>query len=742
MGQPNTPKRSGAGFQSRPSRRHVLGALGSTATLALAPAALTQRALAQRAPSATAARAGLPLTAPRDDTADVLHGVRIEDPFRPLEDPNRADVQAYVASLDAEARAVLEGNPVHARVVEFLHAQGRYRRTAGHRRLGTQHASWVHDGVKEQGWLEVRNVLEVEGRTLLDPNAMGPNGSVSIWGYYPDRLSQKVAYLTTENGGDAQTLRIRDVRTGVDLLDRIEGCRFSSVAWLPDGTSFYYTRPPLSNEQGWEPTSHHLFHHQLGYPQVADRMVWRFARRSNVFMSLNTSYTANQLMLTARTGTDEKAGFWVGPISDASLLTMIVPIGRSSFWSIRNVGAVHYAVTDLDAPKRRIVRLTLGDPRSGSWQTIIPESDGVIDGATLVANRFVVRRFKDLGHQVAIHDIEGKKQADIPIEGTVRIGFERGDRASTEVTLDVDDRRRPVRQVRINVVTGRIEGTTESKAPHTLEGIELREIKARSKDGTEVPLTLMHKPGLKLDGANRTLLYGYGSYGISQWPGYSSLAAAWVRLGGVYAVATIRGGSEFGGDWHRAGRLERKQNALDDFAAAAEKLAADGVSSKAHLGIYGASSGGRLVLGAMMQRPELYGAVVAGVPVADMLRFHKHTFGISWTQEYGDPNRPEDFKWLLGISPLHLVKAGAAYPPLMILTADNDQRVVPAHAYKMAAAIRAASPASEAYVRTRKGAGHGGGNALSKSIEYQADIISFLSLKLGGPGDELPKLPG
>ena len=686
------------------SRRSALGLL-------LAPA-LPGIALAQSASPASGPRASTGVTAtagrippPRDGTVDILHGVTVPDPFRPLEDPSRADVQAWVAYLDGEARGQLEGNPLHARVTEFLRDQGRYRRSGGQRPLGTQHIRWVADGVKEQSWLEIAAKPDEPGRPLLDPNTMGADGSVSLWGIYPDRLAQKVAYTTVENGGDAQVLRIRDVRTGLDLLDRLEGCRFTSVAWLAEGNGFYYTRPPLAAETGHDRTSHLLCYHQLGYPQAADRIVYRFPRRTNLYMGISASYTTNQLFLFAGIGTDRNNGFWAGPLADAGLLTMLFPIGRASFRPIRNVGASHYAITDLDAPKGRIVRMTQGDPRTGSWQTIIPEGDGVIDGAALAGNRLVVRRFKDLGHQIAVHDLDGKKVADVPIEGRVRVGFERPDRVANTLVLDVDDRQRPTRHVRIKIETGEIEATTPSAAPHTLADIETREIKARTKYGTEIPVIVMHRPGLARDGTNRTLLYGYGSYGITQWPAYSPLAAAWIRLGGVFAVAHIRGGGEFGREWHQAGRLGKKQTAIDDFHSAAELLVAERITESKRLGIFGASSGGRLVLGAMVQRPELYGAVVAGVPVADMFRFHKHTFGISWTQEYGDPEKAEEFKWLQAISPLHLIKPNVAYPPLMILTADNDQRVVPAHAYKFAAALRDAAPAVRGLCQNPAGSG-------------------------------------
>jgi prolyl oligopeptidase len=717
------------------SRREALALLGATAATMGSPA------LAQMAPMGVGGPDASSPSAPSDGTVEILHGIRVEDPFRPLEDPSRADVQAWIAAQDRQARALLEGNPVHARVLAFLQASNRYPRMGGMRRVGRSLVSWAFDGTKEQSWLEIREGLADPGRPLLDPNTMGPDGSVSLWSIYPDRLATKIAYLTAENGGDAQVLRIREIRSGIDLLDRLEGCRWTSVAWLPDGNSFYYVRPPLPSEpEEWDRNSHHIFHHQLGYPQSADRMVWRFPRRANVMMTLRRSYATNQLMVSAGTGTDEKRGYWVGPLVDARLLSMMVPIGLGSFWAFRNNLATHFASTDLNAPRGRIVRVIQGDPRPGSWQTIVPESDGVIDGATISGSRLLVRRFKDLGHQLAIYDLEGKKQSDVAIDGTLRINFERGDGEDNELFLDVDDRLRPARMERLDLATGRLETIQASKAPHNLADMQQRQVRAKSKDGTEVPITLIHRPDVALDGSNRTLLYGYGGYGISQWPFYWSLVAAWVRLGGVYAVATIRGGGEFGSTWHEGGRLAKQQNSLDDFAAAAEWLIANGITRRERLGIFGASNGGRLVLANMLQRPDLFGAVVSGVPVADMVRFPKFTFGVSWTPEYGDPSRPDAFKWLMAYSPLHNVKPGQSYPPLMILTADNDQRVVPAHAYKMAATLRAISPATEVYVRTRRGAGHGGGNAFSKAIEYQADIVSFLCAKLGGPILELPKI--
>jgi prolyl oligopeptidase len=718
------------------SRREALALLGVTAVAIASPAP------AQLVSSSETSGASADPVAPSDGTVEIIHGVRVADPFRPLEDQSRADVKGWVAAEDGKARLLLVSDPLHTRATAFLRASGQYPQTSGLRRIGRSFVSWAFDGVKEHSWLEIRDAIGDPGRILIDPNAADPDGSVDLSAFYPDRLGNKIAYLTVENGGDAQVLRIRDIRGGVDLLDRLEGCRWTSVAWLPDGNSFYYARPPLPDEPAeWDRHSHHLFHHQLGYPQAADRMVWHIPRRTNVMMTLRKSYATNQLLLSAGTGTDEKDGFWVGSIFNAALLTLVYPIGRSLLWPFRNNGGAHFAVTDLDAPRNRIVRMTQGDPRPSSWQTIVPEEAGVIDGATITANRLVVRRFKDLGHQLSIYDLEGKKQSDVDIDGTVRVSFSRGDGEDKELYLDVGDRQRSHRVETLNVETAQLQTLYASRAPHDLADIEVKQVHATGKDGTEIPVTLMHRRDIALDGSNRTCLYGYGGFGISLWPYYSNFIAAWIRFGGVFALSYIRGGGELGNAWHEAGRLGKQQNSLDDFAASAEWLSANRITRPDRLGIFGASNGGRLVLATMLQRPELFGAVVSGVPVADMIRFPNFTFGSHWRPEYGDPEKPDDFNWLMAYSPLHNVKCNSKYPPLLILTADNDQRVAPAHAYKMAATIRTSSPSTEVYVRTRRGAGHGDGNAYSKSIEYQADIITFLCAKLGGPILEPPTIP-
>lgn len=710
------------------------GALALFATAVLAPSSLSKDAISALTPAGGHLR--LP---PSDATVDVLHGVRIADPFRPLEDAGRADVQAWVAQEDERARALVEADFLHRDVTRFLRESERFDRAWGFRRVGHRYLATAFDGVAQQSWLELRDRPREPGTPIIDPNALRADGTLGLSAYYPDKFGTKLAYLMSENGGDAQVLRIRDLKTGGDLDDVLDGCRWTSVVWLPDSSGFHYTRPPRPGDPAdWDRSSQLVFCHRLGTPQSADVVAWRLADYRNALVTLAPSQAADQIHVTAGVGTDTRNGFWTGPTHDLSQLTMLVRPGQGSFRPIRTVGSMHYAITTIGAPRGRIVKLDQTDPHTDSWQTIVPEGHGVIDGATMIANRLVVRRFEHLGHRLAIVDPTTGAKMEVPVGEMVRIGFELGDNIEGETGIEVEDRRHPRRRERLNVLTGRRESVPSHARPHDLRDVVLRRIDAVSADGTIVPVTVMHRADIVPDGTTRTLLVGYGSYGVAQWPTYSTLAAAWVRLGGVYATASTRGGGEFGAGWHEAGRGAKKQNTMDDFAAAAEGLVRQGITRPDRLGIYGASSGGRLMLASMMQRPELFGAVVAGVPVADMLRFHKLTFGVAWTHEYGNPDRPADFARLRTHSPLHNVSAHKRYPPLLLLTGDNDQRVVPAHAWKMAATLRSTVPEARVWLRTRRGCGHGTGNAHAKSIEYQADIVSFLVGQLGGARYDLP----
>jgi prolyl oligopeptidase len=574
-------------FPFRSTRRQVLAGLGA-ATI------VPGFGIGGTAPAPTPIVGDIIPPAPRDATVDALHGVSVPDPFRPFEDPSRIECRAWVDAMDSAAKAVLNGNPMHDQVGAFLRATGKYSRPYTPHQLGGRYFSMAFDGTGEQARLEVREKPSDVPRVLIDPSEFAADGMSSLWDYFPDRFANKIAYLIAEAGGDATVLRIRDVRSGLDLNDRLEGCRFTSVAWLANGSSFYYSRPPLETETAdWDRKGHCIFHHQLGYPQAADRMMFRFPTRRNVHQWIRPSYATNQLLIHAYVGTDEKNGLWIAPLENASLAIRVVPIGRYSFWVIRNAGPALYAITDLDAPKRRVVRATLGAPSPDSWKTIVPEGEGVIDGARLVRDKLVVLRLIDLGHTLGIYDLEGTKHADIPTAPLSAISLGQVQRAATEMYISISTHQRPGQVHKLDMMSETLEVLAPAlRPPHDLADIEVRADMATAPDGTKIPVTLVHRKGLVMTGEHRTLLYGYGGFGISLWPVFSALPAAWVRLGGVYAVAHIRGGGEAGQRWHEQARGKNRQVAFDDFHAAAQWLIESRITRPDRLGIHGASNGG------------------------------------------------------------------------------------------------------------------------------------------------------
>jgi len=680
--------------------------------------------------------------APRDDTVDILYGVTVPDPYRPLEDSTRADVKAWIEAEDQRARGLVDSLPVRKQVHDFILAALDYPRTTIPARYGSRYFTLFSEGLANQRSLGVQEHPGGPRRTLIDAGALSSDGTVTIAAAFSDRLGTKVAYLLSEAGSDRETLHIRDVETGQDLPDVLAWCKHTTVAWTRDGRSFYYSRYPGDNEPAdWYRRGQILCQHRLGEPQSADRVVFRPPGSRDFYLQVTSSMDAELLKIVARVGTSEKAGYFIAPLDDASYITEIFPLGAAGFSPIANVGATHYAITNLDAPKWRLVRIDQSDPKPDRWHTVIPDGDAALDSAAVFENRLVVKHFDDVNHRISIYNLSGERLSTVDLGKLESVAFGRHYRTDDHLLLEVNDYRQSSRIEWLSLDSGNTSLYRASAARHDLTDVVVRQVFVTAKDGARIPMTLIHQPGIATDGSNRTLLYAYGGFGFALWPYYSERIAAWVRMGGVYALASIRGGGEYGQPWHDGGRGVHRQTAFDDFIASAEWLIANGYTRPDRLGINGASNGGLLVLAAMLQRPDLFGAVVSGVPVTDMLRFAKFTFGINWTPEYGDPDKREaDFKALLAYSPLHNVRRGVKYPPLLVLTADHDDRVAPAHSYKFVATMQSLCPESTVYLAVERRAGHGQGNALNKSVDRDCDTIAFLCEKLGGPIAELPRI--
>jgi prolyl oligopeptidase len=678
--------------------------------------------------------------APQDGTTDIFHGITVPDPFRPLEDGTRADVRAWVEAQDQQGRAYLESLPSRRTIRKFFDSLLDYPHVGIPQQHGTRYFSYFNDGLANQSSYGMQEPLAAPRRTVIDASTLSNDGTVAITGAVPDRRGGRVAYLLSEAGSDRQTLRVRDVDSGRDLPVRITSCKHTSVAWFFNNTGFFYTRYPNENDpQDWDRHSHIVCTHPL-VPGANERVIFRLPDRRDVYLRVQASYDARLLKITVWIGTSEKAGYYVAPLDDLSQFTEIIAPGVAGFYPIGNVGVTHYAITSLDAPKGRLIRIDQSDPKPERWHTVIAESELPLDFAAVFDSRLVVKHLEGGNSRISIYDLVGRKLSTLDLGGPVRVWFGRHNRGDNHLLLEVEERQRPSRIEWLDIFTRKPSVFRPTSAKHDLSDLVFRDVTATSRDGTRVPMTLVHRPDIALDGSNRTLLYAYGGFGIPIWPGYSAIVAAWVRLGGIYATAVIRGGGEFGQTWHDGGRLANKQHSFDDFIGAAEWLIANRYTRPDRLGINGASNGGLLVLSCMLQRPELYGAVVAGVPVADMLRYKLFTFGSNWIPEYGDPAAEASFKTLIGYSPVHNVRPDVKYPPLLVLTADSDDRVVPAHAYKFVAALGGQSPASEVRLKVETRAGHGFGNALNKTLDRATDTLAFLCEKLGGPVLELPKI--
>ena len=685
--------------------------------------------------------AGLPL-APRDGTVDVLHGVSIADPYRPLENMERPDVKTWIAAQDARARSFLDALPVRTQLHDFISAAMAYSRTTIPGQFGPRYFTMFSEGLADQRSLGVQEHLGGPRKTLIDAATLSADGTVTIASAVPDRRGTKVAYLLSEAGSDQQTLHVRDVETGQDLPDVLKWCKHTTIAWARDGHSFFYSRYPGDNDpQDWYRRGQIVCEHKLGEPQSADRIIFRREDARDYYFELRATFDSDWLKIIAGVGTSEKRGYFIAPLHAPTHFTEIFPIGTAGFNPMADTGGTHYALTNLGAPKWRLVRIDISDPKPERWHTVIAESDAVLDQAA-VFNRWIVAKHLDnVNHRISMYDLAGQRQSSVDLGSLASVTFGRSFKGDDHQLLGVTDYKQPTRIEWLDLESGKTSLFHASPAKHDLSDAVVRQVFVDTKDGAKVPMTLIHLPGIQLDGNNRTLLTAYGGFGISLWPYYSEQITAWVRMGGVFALASIRGGGEYGQAWHDAARREHRQTAFDDFIAAAEWLIANNYTRHERLGITGTSNGGLLVLATMLQRPDLFGAVVSAVPVTDMLRFAKFTFGVNWRPEYGDPEKNEaDFKALLAYSPLHNVRKGASYPPLLVLTADHDDRVAPLHSYKFVATMQEQVPDSTLYLRIEQRAGHGQGNALRKTIDRNCDTLAFLCDKLGGSIKELPKL--
>ncbi|MDE1178041.1 MAG: prolyl oligopeptidase family serine peptidase [Edaphobacter sp.] len=674
-------------------------------------------------------------TARKDDQVDDYFGVQVADPYRWMEDLDAPELAAWIAEENTLTRSVLDAVPERAAMHDRLMQLINFERYTVPRRKGTRYFYSHNSGLQNQNTLYWTEGLDGTPNVLLDPNTMSADGTVAIAGLSVSDDGMLAAYAIADAGSDWMKWYVRDVTTGKDLPDVIAWSKFSSASWLKDGSGFFYEGYDAPEGDALKSTNyfHKVFFHKLGTPQSEDTLVFHRPDDGELNLGAVVTDDGRYLLLLQAKGSSPKNELSVKDLQqpDAPVIA-IASVADALYSPIDNDGTRFWIHTTLDAPNGRVIEVDLNDLARENWKTIIPEGRNHLDGVSMIDNTLIASYLADAQNIVELHSPEGHHigRLTLPAIGTVA-GFG-GKRTDTETFYLFTNFTTPSTIYRLEMASRESTPYREPKLQFHPADYETKQIFYTSKDGTRVPMFVSHKRGLKLDGNNPTMLYGYGGFNVSLQPEFSSSNLLWMEMGGVYAQPSLRGGGEYGENWHLAGTKQNKQNVFDDFIAAAEWLIANKYTMSGRLAISGASNGGLLVAACEIQRPDLFGAVLPAVGVLDMLRFDKFTIGWAWKTDYGAPSENEaEFEAIYRYSPLQNVKPGTAYPPTLITTADHDDRVFPAHSFKYAAALQAAQAgANPILIRVETRAGHGGGMPLSKRVDLVVDQYAFLLITL------------
>ncbi len=673
------------------------------------------------------------------DQVDDYHGTKVKDPYRWLENDVRTspDVAAWVEAQNRVTFGYLESIPERSRINSALTRLWNYEKYSAPFREGSRYFFSKNDGLQNQSVLYVQESLNAEPRVLIDPNTLSKDGTVALAGIEISEDAKYMAYGLATAGSDWSEWRVRDIETGKDTSDHLKWIKFSGTSWTKDGKGFFYGRydAPKEGEQYQAKNLYHkVYYHVLGTPQSEDKLVYENKGEPEWTFGAGVSEDGQYVFMITSKSTDPKNLVTYKESKPGAEWVHLIKEWEADYTPVGNDGPIFFFRTDLDAPKARLIAIDTRNPAKANWKTIIPETSEALRGVSFVNNQFIASYLKDAVTRVRVFDLSGKHVRDIefPTLGSAA-GFG-GKRDYTETFYSFSSFAVPPSIYRLDLTTGKSTLLRQAKVDMKPEDFETKQVFVPSKDGTKVPLFVTHRKGLNLNGQNPTILYGYGGFNVATTPSFSPTNVLWLKMGGVYASACMRGGGEYGKDWHEAGRLLKKQNVFDDFIACAEWLAANKYTSAKHLGIRGGSNGGLLVGAVMTQRPDLFGACVPAVGVMDMLRYQNFTAGRFWVAEYGGSNDAQMFPCLLGYSPYHrlLARGQRAYPPTLITTADTDDRVVPGHSFKFAAAIQSVqSGDAPVLIRIETKAGHGAGKPTAKIIEESSDVLAFLAKNLG-----------
>lgn len=671
------------------------------------------------------------------EQVDSYHGQRVADPYRWLEDDNSPETKAWVQAQNRVTDGFLAAMPQRAPVRKLYTELFNFEKIGVPSKEGDRYFWTRNDGLQQQAVLYTARSLQEQPQVALDPNSFSKDGTVALSGVKPSPDGRLLAYGVAVGGSDWQRWQVRDLATGRDLEDKIEWVKFSRAVWTPDGKGFFYARydaPKPGEALTGANYFQKLYYHRLGTPQSADTLVLENKTEKTWGFGAEISDDGRYAIINVWKGSGRKNGLMLLPLQDgafqASAQTQTLTLDFDATYDpVALVGQTLYVRSDKDAPRGRLLATQIDATGPRQWRVVVAESasDALVN-ASGVGGRFLLQYLRDASTVVRMHAPDGSLIAEVPLPGVGTASGFAGKWQDQETFFSYASLNAPTEIHRFEPASGKSSLFKRAATAFPAGDYVTERHFVTSKDGTRVPIFVAHKKGLKLDGTNPTLLYGYGGFNVPQTPGYSVTAATWMRMGGVYVLAGLRGGGEYGAAWHEAGTKLKKQNVFDDFIATAEWLIANKYTQPAKLAINGGSNGGLLVGAVLNQRPELFGAAVPQVGVMDMLRYHKFTIGWAWANDYGTADDAEQFKALLAYSPLHSIRSQRLYPPVLVTTADHDDRVVPAHSFKYAAALQAADTGpAPTLIRIETSAGHGAGKPTSKLIEERADILAFIA---------------
>ncbi len=669
----------------------------------------------------------------RVDHTDVYYGVTVADPYRWLEEDVRESerVREWVEAQNEVTFGYLAAIPEREAIETRLTELWDYERFGLPFKEGGRYYYSYNDGLMDQEVIYTQDTLDAPARLLIDPNTWSEDGTVALAGFYPSPDGRHAAYLVQDAGSDWNTARVLDVRSGEPLEDMLRWLKFTGLAWAGDGSGFYYSRYPVPEDSEKYQTlnlNQAVYFHELGTAQGDDKLVYRNSEHPEWSYSASVTDDGRFLVITVWVGTDSRYQVLYQDLSAAGSEPVMLIEGFDHDYSFAgNIGNELYFRTDRAAPLGKLIAIDVSVPAPGNVREIIAESADVLTSASLVGSRVIAHYMQDARSAVKTFDTRGNLLGDIELPGPGSAWGFGGKLDDPETFFKFESFNVPERIFRMDVESGEMTIFRQAKVDFVPEDYVVEQVFYESKDGTRVPMFITHRKDVTPDGNRPTLLYGYGGFNISLTPSFSVTRLAWMEMGGVYAVANLRGGGEYGEPWHKAGTKLDKQNVFDDFIAAAEYLVREGYTNPNRLAIFGGSNGGLLVAAVTNQRPELFGAVIASAGVMDMLRFHEFTAGRYWVDDYGSAADPEEFRALLAYSPYHNVRRGTEYPAVLVTTADTDDRVVPGHSFKYAAALQAAQTGpAPVLIRIETRAGHGAGMPTSKQIEGYADRWAFL----------------